>query len=91
MSDDLVAARRRKLYASAKELGFTDEERYEFAEYLLRRDIRSWKGLDDAQVCRLLDALEGIHLRDVQLRQRHPSAGKQFHDTVVAQLDHGHR
>jgi len=41
------------------ELKLTDEERMELATYFLRRDITSWSHLDDAQVDRLLDALEG--------------------------------
>ena len=40
-------------------LGLTDEELHELAEVILRRDSLSLRTLDDAQVCRLLDALEG--------------------------------
>jgi len=53
----------RKLMLKAKnEIGLTDEERMELASYLLRRDITSWSQLDDDQVTRLLDALEGYEL-----------------------------
>lgn len=55
-------ARRKKLFVLRDELGLTDEERIEFTQYLLRRDITSWTQLDDAQVDRLLDALEGAKL-----------------------------
>lgn len=65
-----AAARRRKLYMLAKEIGLSDEERWSLAEYLLRRDITSWKDLDDAQVCRLLDAIEGWALISELERQR---------------------
>jgi hypothetical protein len=46
----------------AAEFDMTRDERIELAQYLLRRDITSWKQLTDAQVGRLLDALEGAQL-----------------------------
>lgn len=46
----------------------TRQDRIDLAQYLLRRDITSWTELDEAQLCRLLDALEGYglvtHLRE---------------------------
>ena len=54
--------RRRKLFLVAKEIGLTRDERIELAQYLLRRDITSWKQLDEEQVLRLLDAIEGYSL-----------------------------
>ena len=66
-------ARRRKLMASAKEVGLTREERIELAQYILRRDITTWKTLDDDQVLRLLDAFEGFHLIVELLAQRPPA------------------
>jgi hypothetical protein len=54
--------RQRKMFVLASEIGLTQPERIELAQYLLRRDIRSWKDLDEAQVCRILDALEGYQL-----------------------------
>lgn len=70
MPDDVIAARRRKLHAFADEYGLSRDERIEFAEYLLRRDITSWNQLTDVQVCRLLDAFEGAELlaRLIQMR-----------------------
>ena len=62
MPEDGITARRRKLFAFADQYDLTREERIEFAEYLLRRDVTSWKNLSDAQVCRLLDAFEGAEL-----------------------------
>lgn len=53
---------RKKLYERAKSIGLTREERIELAQYILRRDITSWKQLDETQVVRLLDALEGFEL-----------------------------
>lgn len=71
---DIPQARRRKLYMVCKnELGLTDAERLELACYLLRRDISSFKDLDDAQVLRLLDAAEGYQLIDQLYAQRPPS------------------
>jgi len=71
--DGPQAARHRKLMASAKEVGLTQEERIELAQYILRRDITTWSTLDDAQVLRLLDAFEGFHLIVELLAQRPPS------------------
>lgn len=62
----------RKLYLLVAEIGLTREERIDLSCYLLRRDITSWKHLDNAQVLRLLDALEGWHLVEELLAQRPP-------------------
>ncbi len=53
------AARRRKLFRLADDLTLTRDERIELSRVILWRDIDSWKQLDDAQVGRMLDALEG--------------------------------
>lgn len=47
------------MYALAKEIGLTRDERIELSRVILWRDITSWKGLDDVQILRMLDALEG--------------------------------
>jgi len=60
--DGSPAARRNKLMMVAREIGLTREERMELASYILRRDVRTWKSLDEVQVLRLLDALEGFEL-----------------------------
>lgn len=52
----------RKLFLMADEIGLNRDERVELAQYLLRRDITSWKNLDAEQVLRLADALEGYQL-----------------------------
>jgi hypothetical protein len=52
-------ARRRKLFHLADLVGLSREERIELAQIMLRRDITSWKQLDDDQIVRMLDALEG--------------------------------
>lgn len=73
MSDDRLVPQspaRRKLFQRAGELGLTKDERIDLAQYLLRRDITSWKHLDEAQVLRLLDALEGFELVVEILNQR---------------------
>lgn len=59
---DTVEARRRKLHMVAKEIGLSRDDRIELSQYILRRDITSWKQLDDDQVVRMLDALEGFAL-----------------------------
>ena len=76
-----IVARRRKLWVLTKEIGLCKEERIELTQYLLRRDITSWVGLDDGQVCRLLDALEGYQLVRDLLAMR-PEARSLDRDTV---------
>jgi hypothetical protein len=63
-------ARRRKLFLNCDRLGLSKQERIELAQYLLRRDITSFKQLSDEQVNRLLDATEGAELVLVLLAQR---------------------
>ncbi len=55
-------ARRNKMYLLAMEIGLTRDDRIDLAQYILRRDITSWKDLTDEQVLRILDALEGYQL-----------------------------
>lgn len=61
---------RKLMQVLKREIGLTDEERYELATILLRRDITSYSQLTDEQVNRLLDAAEGYekikHLLDVR-------------------------
>lgn len=56
---DTSSDRFRKAHAAADEFGLTREDRLDLAEYLLRRDVRSWKDLTEAQLGRLLDAFDG--------------------------------
>jgi hypothetical protein len=58
-----------------KEIGLSRDERLEFSSYLLRRDITSWKQLDEAQVARLLDAIEGHELLTALFELRPPERG----------------
>jgi hypothetical protein len=53
---------RKKLYLLADEIGLTREERIEWASFAMRRDLTSWKQLDEDQVLRMLDQLEGFQL-----------------------------
>jgi hypothetical protein len=52
----------RKLMLGASENEMTRDERIEFAEMILRRDVESWKSLTEPEIERLLDAFEGHHL-----------------------------
>lgn len=52
----------KKLFLLAREVGLNRDERIELSCYILRRDVRSWKDLDEVQVRRMLDALEGAQL-----------------------------
>jgi hypothetical protein len=64
---DKREARRRKLYAIAREHQLTRTDRIDLAEFMLRRDIESWKDLSDGEITRLLDAFEGYELITYQL------------------------
>lgn len=63
--------RRRKAYTLAKEIGLSRDERMALAEYVLRRDITSWKQLSDSQMSRLLDSMEGFTYVHSLILQRH--------------------
>lgn len=69
---DTFEAKRRKAHMLADELGFTRADRLELAEILLRRDVSSWKQLDESQYDRLLDAFEGWGLIGHLLGERQP-------------------
>jgi hypothetical protein len=71
-TEQALVARRKKMFVLAREIGLTRDERLALSEILLRRDIQSWKDLDDDQVVRVLDALEGWQLIDALLSQRPP-------------------
>lgn len=60
---------RKKLYLLADELHLDRIQRLEIACYLLRRDVTSFDSLDESQVLRMLDALEGAQLVIEQYRQ----------------------
>lgn len=62
MDGDNATARRKKLFLYAKRIGLSRQDRIDLGEYVLRTDVSSWKDLDDEQVKRLLDALEGYLL-----------------------------
>jgi len=68
--DSRQSSTRRRAYAIAKELTFTDEERWQFAEFFLKVDVSSWRNLTEAQIERVADALEGARLVKVILQQR---------------------
>lgn len=63
-------ARRRKMFSHADAIGLDRVERIELARVLLWRDVTSWKDLDDAQVDRMLDALEGWMVVEWLLKNR---------------------
>lgn len=60
-------ARRRKVYMLAKQLRMSRQDRLEFAECLLWRDVSSWSKLDDSEIQRLLDAFEGYAMISAHL------------------------
>ena len=59
---DSVIVKRRKAMAYAKTYGLSRQDRLDLAEMILRRDVTSWKDLDEDQLTRMLDALEGFSL-----------------------------
>lgn len=52
--------KRRKCHLLANELGLTRDERHDFAEWILHRDVTSWQPLEEHDYERLLDALTGF-------------------------------
>lgn len=81
-TEDDALKRRRLAYKLAKEISLTREERMDLAEYVLRRDVKSWKDLDDAQICRLLDCMQGYEYIDVLLSMRPPLRAQEVDDGV---------
>jgi hypothetical protein len=65
-----LAQRRRKLFVLADTIGLTRDERIELSRFILWRDIISWKQLEEDQVDRLLDALEGFVAVNWMLKNR---------------------
>lgn len=65
-----LEARRRKLFVLADHLELSKDERIELSQVILRRDIVSWKGLDEEMINRMLDALEGAEKYREIVRQR---------------------
>ncbi len=63
----------RKAHLLVKRMGLTREERIELAEYVLRRDLGSWKGLEEADYARLCDVMEGWGLIQALLNSRPPT------------------
>ena len=61
---------RKRAFAMARELKYTRDERLELAEMLLKRDCASWETLSEAEICRLVDAMEGFALIHHQISQR---------------------
>lgn len=57
-----MQSRRKKVHALARTLGLSRDDRMDFAQMLLWRDISSWNELTGEQIDRLLDALEGYVL-----------------------------
>ncbi len=81
--DGFQSPRRRKLFAIADDIGLLRAERIELAQFLLRRDVHSWKDLTEEQVARMLDALEGYELVTALLGMR--SGAEESEDSLVAQ------
>lgn len=53
----------------AKQLRMSRQDRLQFAEVILWRDVPSWAKLDDDEIQRLLDAFEGYALVQAHLDQ----------------------
>lgn len=52
----------RKLFAVRDSYGLTNDDLRDIAEVICRRDVPTLKALDDAQLTRMLDALEAASL-----------------------------
>jgi hypothetical protein len=60
--EEAVIVRRRKAMHYADLFELTRDERLEFSEMILHRDIESWKDLTVDEWTRVLDGLEGAFL-----------------------------
>jgi hypothetical protein len=60
----------RRLWGLASSIGLTRDERIEFAEMVLKRDVSSWSTLDVDEMRKLGDYLHGFELCFALLRQR---------------------
>jgi hypothetical protein len=67
---DVDLAKRRKMFVYRDAFGLDNDDLRDLAEQILRRDISSLKELDDADLGRMLDALEGATLIQALLLQR---------------------
>lgn len=54
--------RQRRLWGLAHSIGLTRDERLEFAEMVLKRDVTSWKTLSVDEMSKLGDYLHGYEL-----------------------------
>lgn len=57
-----MLARRRKLMMYADAFGQDRQDRLDFTEMILRRDVETWKTLTSDEMNRMLDAYEGATL-----------------------------
>lgn len=76
MQHEPVVIKRRKAMHYCTLYGLTRQDRLDLAEMLLRRDISTWKDLDDDDMTRLLDALEGFGLVSHLMQTRQPYTSK---------------
>lgn len=60
MDSRTTKLRKAMMYCDMYEM--TRDERLSLAQMVLRRDITSWKSLDEEQLGRMLDSLEGYGL-----------------------------
>ena len=67
-------ARRRKAHMLSKSIGLSHDDRIDLASMLLRRTVKSWTELDEAQTIRILDALEGYELITHLVETRPPAS-----------------
>ena len=59
MAGTSQSALRRKTYLLAKEIGLSRADRMDLAEAVLVHDVNSWSDLDEQEIGRIADALNG--------------------------------
>lgn len=68
MPDSDISARlthlnqQRRLWGLARSIGLDDDERLEFAEMVLKRDVNTWSTLTTDEMRKLADYLHGYEL-----------------------------
>lgn len=67
----MTSAQRGLLFSLRTRLGFSDEDRWEIATVVLRRDVTTWSDLTQYEAGRLIDTLEGFEkVSHLLLRRR---------------------
>jgi len=66
----------KRAFSLADQLKLNAEERHEFGEMLLKKDLKTWRTLREEDAGRLVDGLYGAYLFTVLREQRVPESSQ---------------